>query len=221
MKKKKSSRSPGRTGNKRRDRSAEAGTADWHIITDIEQVKLLASDLRLRILGEFADAELTAKQVAERLGEPPTKLYRHVDALAQHGLIVPTRSEQKRGTTQKFYRAIARRFRVDENCFAGSESGDETQVGLVFRLLSSINGELSRATPSLGDEYVAAVSSLTSFSAAAIESVGEKLIAAFSDIVDEGEKKSKRAKDKKQYRISILIHPAQAEDDDSSDRDND
>ena len=93
---------------------------DSYRISDIEQVKALSHPLRMRIIETLAAADpMTTKQVAERLGEKPTRLYHHVDKLEQAGLIRLTHTKQNRGTTEKYYETIARQF----SCRCGSFFG--------------------------------------------------------------------------------------------------
>jgi DNA-binding transcriptional ArsR family regulator len=81
-------------------------------VTDLEQVRALADSLRLRILGALIGAPRTTMQVAELLGERPTKLYHHVDALEKAGLIRLVETRPNRGTTEKYFRAVAAQFKV-------------------------------------------------------------------------------------------------------------
>lgn len=104
--------------------------AEWptvHVITDLEQVKAMAMPLRLRILEPLCVEPRTTKQIAEILGEKPTKLYHHVEALEKVGLIQLDSTRQKRGTLEKYYRAIARSFRADNDLFSLAEpkAGEE------------------------------------------------------------------------------------------------
>ena len=92
-------------------------------LSDVHQVKVLADPLRIRILEELCTAERTTKQVAERLGEKPTKLYHHVEALERVGLIRLTRTRQNRGTMEKYYLAVARRFKADSRIFSAADAG--------------------------------------------------------------------------------------------------
>lgn len=71
----------------------------------LEQVRALAHPLRLRLLELFARQARTAKQAAEVLGEPPTRLYHHVAALERAGLIRLKETRQNRGTTEKYFEA--------------------------------------------------------------------------------------------------------------------
>ncbi len=72
------------------------------------EMRALAHPLRLRLLELFAEAPRTTKQVADLLGEPPTRLYHHVAALERAGLLRLTETRKNRGTTEKWYEAIAR-----------------------------------------------------------------------------------------------------------------
>src|SRR5205809_1154808 len=49
--------------------------------TALTQVRALAHPLRLRLIELFASGPLTAKQAAQKLGQPPTRLYHHVATL--------------------------------------------------------------------------------------------------------------------------------------------
>jgi predicted ArsR family transcriptional regulator len=93
-------------------------------IKDLNQARLLSDPLKLRLLQAFADSPKTTKQVAAELGESVTKLYRHVDALHDAGLLLVTAERRKRGTTERTFRAVAQRFEADHSLFSG-EGGDE------------------------------------------------------------------------------------------------
>lgn len=87
-------------------------------ISDIDQVKALAHPLRMRIIETLGASEpMTTKQVAEALGEKPTRLYHHVDKLEKAGLIRLTHTRQNRGTTEKYYEPIAKQFRAGAGLF--------------------------------------------------------------------------------------------------------
>jgi DNA-binding transcriptional ArsR family regulator len=95
-----------------------------HKIKDLEQVRLLADPLKLRLLQAFSEGEKTTKAVARELGESVTKLYRHVDALHDAGLLEIVRETQKRGTVERTFRAVARRFEADRSLFSSSSPDD-------------------------------------------------------------------------------------------------
>ncbi len=97
---------------------------DTHKIKDLDQVRLLSDPLKLRLLQAFAESARTTKQVAAELGESVTKLYRHVDALHDSGLLEVVEEKQKRGTIERTFRAVAQRFEADHSLFSDAP-GDE------------------------------------------------------------------------------------------------
>lgn len=96
---------------------------DTYRVSDLEQLRLLADPLKLRIIQAFAGGPRTTGQVAESLGENLTRLYRHVDALHAAGLIEVTEEKKKRGTVERSYQAVARRFEADHALFAADDTG--------------------------------------------------------------------------------------------------
>ena len=72
------------------------------------ELRALAHPLRLRLMELFAETPRTTKQVADLLGEPPTRLYHHVAALERAGLLRLKETRQNRGATEKWYEATSR-----------------------------------------------------------------------------------------------------------------
>jgi hypothetical protein len=93
-------------------------------IKELEQIRLLSDPLKLQLLQAFAESAKTTKQVAKELGEGVTKLYRHVDALHNVGLLEILSEQKKRGTVERTFRAVAERFEADHALFA-DQPGDE------------------------------------------------------------------------------------------------
>jgi DNA-binding transcriptional ArsR family regulator len=72
----------------------------------VAELRALAHPLRLRILELFAKAPRTTMQVAELIGQPPTRLYHHVNALERAGLLRLRETRPNRGTVEKWYEAV-------------------------------------------------------------------------------------------------------------------
>ncbi|MBI1730512.1 helix-turn-helix transcriptional regulator [Candidatus Acetothermia bacterium] len=100
---------------------------DTYIVKSLDQAKLLADPLRLRILQAFVREPRTTKQVADSLGENASKLYRHVDALHQAGFLELKAEKRKRGTTERYLQAIAHQFVIDPTLFL---AGPDLQKGV-------------------------------------------------------------------------------------------
>ena len=112
---------------------------DVYTLTDLEQIKVLADPLRIKILEALCE-ERTTKQVADHIGEKPTKLYHHVEALERVGLIRPTRTKQNRGTLEKYYQAVAKQFRAGSGAFSGGEATDEKMKAMQDMLSTIFDG---------------------------------------------------------------------------------
>ena len=75
----------------------------------VADLRALAHPLRLRMMELFAESPRTTKQVAELLGQPPTRLYHHVAALERAGLLVLKETRPNRGAVEKWYESAMRR----------------------------------------------------------------------------------------------------------------
>lgn len=107
----------------------------------MDQAALLVDTFKMSILEQFVEEPRTAKQVAEILNTKQTRLYRHIDALVQAGLLKVVKEQQKRGTVERFYQAIATRFELDTSLLVTKENEDET-TGLVRNMLRDTEKEV-------------------------------------------------------------------------------
>ncbi len=112
-------------------------------------MRVLADPFRLKLLGAFARRPMTTKQVAQELGEKPTKLYHHVEALTRVGLLTLKETRPNRGTLEKYYQAVATRFEVGGALFATGKTAvpmvDETAT-MLLSILDTTRAELAGAT---------------------------------------------------------------------------
>ena len=72
----------------------------------VAELRAFAHPLRLRLFELFAEKPRTTMQVAEMLGEPPTRLYHHVNALQKSGLLRLRETKPNRGTIEKYFEAV-------------------------------------------------------------------------------------------------------------------
>jgi DNA-binding transcriptional ArsR family regulator len=183
-------------------------------LSDLDQVKVLADPLRIRILEEMCKEERTTKQVANLLGEKPTKLYHHVDALARVGLIRLTRTRQNRGTMEKYYMAVARQFKGDSRMFSvadvGSEKGGDAlqaMISTVFeRTSDEMRGLIAQGRGKEGIEEQGILSYLEIQTdrkhGRRIHARLAKLLKSLEDLPAGGEKPGGRS-----YRLTIAFYP--------------
>ena len=104
-----------------------AKKAAQYTMKSLEQVRILAHPLRLRLLENFAQSAQTTRQVAEKLGVPATRLYHHVNALEAVGLIRLKETRPVRGTIEKYYEAVAKKMIVGAGVF-GEARGELSEV---------------------------------------------------------------------------------------------
>src|SRR5262249_46580612 len=107
-----------------------------HTVRDLAQIRALADPLRLKILGAFCGVPRTTKQVAEVLGEKPTKLYHHVLALERVGLIRLKETRPNPATTEKYFQAVAARFQVAASAFSPEKADGQSQSAQATMLTS-------------------------------------------------------------------------------------
>jgi DNA-binding transcriptional ArsR family regulator len=87
-------------------------------VDDVDTLKALADPLRLaimRCLMRDARAAMTVKEIAQRLEQGPTRLYRHIKLLEKVGLIEVVSSRIISGAYEHRYRVAQRVIRVSRD----------------------------------------------------------------------------------------------------------
>jgi DNA-binding transcriptional ArsR family regulator len=111
-------------------------------LQELDQLKALADPLRQRILQALCQEPMTTKQVAQQLGEKPTRLYHHVATLEQAGLIHIVETRQNRGTLEKYYQAVARKFYADKSLFQLAPAAGEGDSGVREIIVNALEDTL-------------------------------------------------------------------------------
>lgn len=101
---------------------------DVFVVKTLEQARLLADEFKLKLLRAFAEQPTTVKRVAQAFDEKPTRLYRHIDALLDAGLLRVVREKPKRGTVERTLQAVASRFEADPSLFDAGPSAEGHDV---------------------------------------------------------------------------------------------
>lgn len=83
-----------------------------------DQLRLLADPMREYLINALVPQARTVAQLAAGLGCAPTRLYRHVQLLVDAGLLVVERERRVRGGTERHFRTVARRMKLDRPRFA-------------------------------------------------------------------------------------------------------
>src|ERR1043165_3084993 len=108
----------------------------------VADLRALAHPLRLRMMELFAESPKTTKQVAELLGQPPTRLYHHVAALERAGLLVLEETRQNRGAVEKYYAGVAQRFGATQDKKSKSKTSQAARKALAATVLDQAKQEL-------------------------------------------------------------------------------
>lgn len=117
---------------------------DTYIVKRLEQAKLLTDPFKLKLIERFALQPSTTKQVADRMGEKAPKLYRHVDALVDAGLLKLVEEKPKRGTIERYYKTVAERFEIDPELFSTSRDKEDSAVDMLRSIMRDTESELVR-----------------------------------------------------------------------------
>jgi DNA-binding transcriptional ArsR family regulator len=87
---------------------------EFVVISDTKKIKLLLDKTRADIVFKYlVDQEMTVKQLADSMGKKPGTVLHHVQKLNNAGIIQLVRTrETSRGIVERYYRAIAREYRL-------------------------------------------------------------------------------------------------------------
>lgn len=117
---------------------------DTYIVKRLDQAKLLTDPFKLKLLQQFRGRPVTTKQVADRMKEKAPRLYRHVDALYEAGLLELVEEKPKRGTVERYFKTIAARFEVDPTLFTPADVPEGEWIEMVRTLFRETESDLVR-----------------------------------------------------------------------------
>ncbi len=101
-------------------------------VSDLETLRAIADPLRVQILELMEGQSLTVKQVAEKLGLAPSKLYYHFGALEKLGLIEVAETRMVANMLEKKFRSNADLLDVDPALFNFSKVGDNEPINILL-----------------------------------------------------------------------------------------
>ncbi|MFX1518333.1 MAG: ArsR/SmtB family transcription factor [Promethearchaeota archaeon] len=97
------------------------------VLREAKVLKALLNKWRSKILQFLIIQEHTVQQLANMLGINPGTVYHHVKVLQDTGLVDESRTEIERNIVARYYRAVAREFRVDFSNITGKKDKDVTE----------------------------------------------------------------------------------------------
>jgi DNA-binding transcriptional ArsR family regulator len=108
---------------------------DERLISDVETLRALSDPLRLRILEVMtagADETFTVKRLAKILGTSQTRLYHHVNQLAERELIAVASQRVVSGIIETSYRVGQRNVRLDRRLLAADGPAMHDTLATIF-----------------------------------------------------------------------------------------
>jgi DNA-binding transcriptional ArsR family regulator len=190
--------------------------SESYVLRELGQLKALADPLRQRLLRAFAGEPQTTKQVAHSLKETPTKLYHHVDTLAEAGLLRLVKTQQKRGTTERYYQAAAKQFSVHRGIFRhlkqrGSGSGKIAPETLFETAFQNALAEIRQHVPdsATGEGKAALLQGRTCMTAAEAVVLRNK-IHRLIETCARRKRTRKAIKARKNFEVLIAIYPVRS-----------
>ena len=203
---------PRMAGSKKRSRKGTDSKALE--LRSVDQIKALSNPLRLRMLEQFSEAPATPKQVAERLGCKPTRVYHHVATLERAGLIQQVDSKQVRGTVEKYYSAVAKKMSIDRTAFGPAAEeilSSATELGVLDSLFQSIRDEYAKHIDERSDNSENEIPAFfVRTKIRASDTAAAALQQRIENFIDElkAEAESLDDEDKKPHRLIIGWYPA-------------
>jgi len=122
-----------------------------YVVKRLEQAKLLTDPFKLKLIEGFAGAPATTKQVADKMGEKAPRLYRHVDALVDEGLLELIEEKPKRGTIERYYKTVAERFEVDPELFSPTSGLSDDAMDIIRSLFRDTESDLVNLFSEFGE----------------------------------------------------------------------
>lgn len=97
------------------------------IIDNLETLRVLTDPLRNQIYELLISVPLNVRQIAERLGVVPSRLYYHMSLLEKHGLVRVVETRMVANMVEKIYRASAYEIELAPNLLRFS-TGEERET---------------------------------------------------------------------------------------------
>ena len=123
--------------------------AETYALQTIEQLRIVADPLRIRIFEALAQRPMTATQVGEELLIAAPKAHYHVRELERIGLARLVETRERGGILEKYYRAVARNLTAPSQLLQNSQPGEVAAT--IAELFSGISRDFTAALERVSD----------------------------------------------------------------------
>ena len=97
---------------------------DIFVLRELEQIKAISHPYRIEILECFEEEQpATAKQIADKMGEPHAKINYHIKTLQKVGILDLVDERVKSGIIEKYYLPSAKTFVIDKSIMNSGDKG--------------------------------------------------------------------------------------------------
>jgi DNA-binding transcriptional ArsR family regulator len=111
------------------------------VVSDREQLRALADDLRARIISLLRERAWSTQELSRELGVPKGTVGHHMKVLESAGLIHVVRTRQVRAVTEKYYGRVARLFLFEPEDPADARAlGATTMRQVAYELEQALEG---------------------------------------------------------------------------------
>lgn len=115
-------------------------------IEDLETLKIIADPLRYQIFETLVLQPLTVRQVADKLGLSPNRLYYHVNLLEGHGLIQVVQERVVANIIERVYAAAASCLDIDRSLLSfRTEEGKNNIHAMIASTIDVTREDLFRS----------------------------------------------------------------------------
>ncbi|MGH3071460.1 MAG: ArsR/SmtB family transcription factor [Gaiellaceae bacterium] len=128
---------------------------DILVVSETEQLRALADDVRHRIVGLLRERAATTTELAESVGLAKGTVAHHLKVLESAGLVKVVRTRRVRALTESFYGRVARLFVIkstDEKPHVRVRLSPADALAFQKRI-EKLAGEVEAAAASAGEEY--------------------------------------------------------------------
>jgi DNA-binding transcriptional ArsR family regulator len=117
-----------------------------YLIKDFETLKVIADPVRYQILEVLLQKPQNVKEVAEKLGLAPSKLYYHFNMLEKFQFIEVAETRQVGNLLEKYYRAAANFLSIDPGLLSFStDEGKENVQSVMTAAIDATREDLVRS----------------------------------------------------------------------------
>ncbi|MFZ5965624.1 MAG: helix-turn-helix domain-containing protein [Bacillota bacterium] len=183
---------------------------DVLVLRELEQIKAISHPYRIEIIECFEeDQPATAKQIADKLGEPHAKINYHIKTLQKVGIIELVDEKVKSGIIEKYYLPSAKMFVIDKSIMNSGEKGVMDSLNQAYiSIFENITKEFYKAVEQSNvKEYPKGMLYYNDYYLTVDEA--EELKQKLAEVIETycKDKKDKTRENTKSFSISSLIIP--------------